>query len=248
MNPQSLNLTPTRQQVKSSYPSFIPDLTPVERSPFRAGAAVHLDKFFASQTCPSDAFPPPEQPPVGFRQIVFFIAFVIVGVFFDTIFAVKQSLKCTCVLLLELPKLWINTISILVPLWLTAVGVVPLVVKACVCKFTLKAADRLCLCVERLLQLWTSLRGSPVSQLLLTVFRLLSLVFRPLFHVFRLLASVCSAAAPSSVGPSVPSSRIRSLRPGAQAWNKYRTSPMAARSTRKVSWAGLPNTDRSSLD
>lgn len=178
MNSQPLTLTPTRQKVTSSFPSFTPDLTPVERSPLKSGIAAHLDNFLESDFCPPPAYTSTEQPIVGFRQIVFFVAFVVSGVLSDSIFAVKQSLKCTWMLLFELFKLWCNTIAILVPLWYTAIGVIPVVVKACICKIALQAADCLRLCVEKLLQLWISLHASPVV---------------------RLLASVCSGVVPPSV-------------------------------------------------
>lgn len=224
MNQQSLTLTPTRRQVNTNYASFTPDLTPLERSPLRSAA--NLESFLTSQTCPPPAYTPVEQPLVGFRQIAFFIAFVICGVVSDSIFAITQSIKCTWVLLFELPKLWINTICILVPLWFTAFGVLPLIIKACACKIALQAADRVFLCTDKLFQLWTSLRASPV---------------------FRLLASVCSGVVPSSVAPSAQSSRIRF--PRASTKSSLSTNQnKASKSTRKVSWAAIPSPDRSSLD
>lgn len=217
MNTQTL--TPTRNKVIHKRDvNFSTDLSPLKVSPLKLGASALFDDLKSKGSKDT-----PDQP-LHFRQIASFLAWVIAAIITDTTFAIVQSLKCTLLLLCELPKPWIDSLRALVPLWLTALSVVPLVATACASKLASEIIDRAQDIVRRLPPLWTSLLAS---------------------RVFQPLASLCrSAAVPSSAGPSAPSSTMSS------PWASSQTEILleANQTPQKVLWAELKIPDRPSLD
>lgn len=177
MNAQTL--TPTRKNViHIDSPSA--ELSPLRASPLKVGAAALLDDLKAKTTEKT-----PNQP-LHFKQIASFLGWVIAAIITDTAFAIVQSLKCTLLLLCELPKPWIDSLRALLPLWLTAFSVFPLVAAACASKIVSEIADRVQVLVSRLSPSWI---GPLVSR-----------AFQPLASLYH------SVVVPSSAVPSAPSS------------------------------------------
>lgn len=217
MNIQTL--TPTRKpKFQELNGPLSADLSPLKVSPLKLGAAALLDGLKTSTSEDS-----PTQP-LRFRQIASFLAWVIAAIASDTAFAIVQSLKCTLLLLCELPKPWVDSLRALAPLWLTAFSIVPLVAAACASKLAAEAADRAQRIIVRLSPSWTNPRAPPVFQRLASLYRF--------------------AAVPSSAVPLAPSNTTPS------PWDpsKMERSFEANGTPRRVSWDELKSPDRSLLD
>lgn len=217
MNIQTL--TPTRQKAPHEPTTHLTtDLSPLKVSPLKKGAAALVDglKTQTSKDTPSQ--------PLCFRQIAFFLLWVIAAITTDTAFAILQSLKCTLLLLCELPKPWIDSLRALAPLWLTAFSIVPLIAAACASKVAAEVAERAQRFGARLSPVWTTLRAS---------------------LVFQRLASLCPCAVvPSSADLSAQSDTT----PCPWASNKTNSPLKVNRTPQKVSWGDLQCPDRSLLD
>lgn len=162
MNEQTL--TPTRKTVIHIH-SPSTELSPLRESPLKIGAAALFDDLKARKTDDT-----PNQT-LQFRQIACFLAWVIAAIITDTAFAILQSLRCTLLLLYELPKPWIDSLRALFPLWLTAFSIIPLVAAACASKIVSEVADRIQALVLRPSPSWISPLAYPVFQPLASLYR-----------------------------------------------------------------------------
>lgn len=181
MNVQTV--TPTRKNV-IHIDSPTTELSPLRASPLKIGAAALFDDLKAQKT--EDT---PNQS-LQFRQIAYFLAWVIAAIITDTAFAILQSLRCTFLLLCELPKPWTDSLRALFPLWLTAFSVIPLVAAACASKVVSEVADRFQTLFPRLSPTWIS--------------PLVYLVFQPLASLYH------SVVVPSSAVPLAQSNTMSS--------------------------------------
>lgn len=155
MNIQTL--TPVRKQATHKRDRCLTtDLSPLKVSPLKIGAVALFDGLKAehSQNTPGQPF--------RFRQIVFFVTWVAAAIISDTAFAIVQSLKCTLLLLRELPKPWIDSLRALAPLWMTAFSIVPLIAAACASLLIAAITERAHRLFLRLCPTWISLRPFPV--------------------------------------------------------------------------------------
>lgn len=215
MNAQTI--TPTRKNV-NHIDSPSAELSPLRASPLKIGAAALFNDLKARTTEET-----PNQP-LQFKQIASFLAWVIAAIITDTAFAIVQSLKCTFLLLCELPKPWIDSLRALLPLWLTAFSVFPLVAAACASKVVSEIADRVQVLGPQLSSSWIS----PLVS-----------------HVFQPLASLYHSVV-------VPPSAVQSAQSNTMffpcATRKMEKRFDVTGSPQKVAWADLKIPDQSLLD
>lgn len=131
---------------------------------------------------PGQEYQGPVQP-ANVKQVVCFLTFTLKESILQTIYTIQQNLKCTWLLIRELPKPYTDSIRILIPLWLTVFHAVFLVVFALARRVSSDALDRARQFLTKQQERWTALHVPPV---------------------FQPLASR-SAAAPSSAVPSAQS-------------------------------------------
>lgn len=158
---------------------------------------------------------PPVQP-ADIKQVVYFLSFTLKESILQTGFTAQQSLKCTWLLVRELPKPYIDSVRILVPLWLTVFHAFFLVILALIHRFAsdgLHRAHRFIASLAERQKRWTSIRVPPA---------------------FQLLASR-SGAVLSSAAPSAPSSttsyqchHLTTTDPGPTSNQAWSPSPRAA--------------------
>lgn len=80
---------------------------------------------------------------IDFQQVIFFLAFTVKESIQQTLYSFLQDFKCTHLLLRELHKPYIDTIRVLVPLWLTVLHVICLVVFVLAHKIAITVIARL---------------------------------------------------------------------------------------------------------
>ncbi|KUI53590.1 hypothetical protein VP1G_01008 [Cytospora mali] len=78
-----------------------------------------------------------------FQQVIFFLTFTLKESIQQTLYTFLQDFKCTYLLLSELHKPYVDTIRVLVPLWLTVLHAICLVVLVLVHKITIKTTARI---------------------------------------------------------------------------------------------------------
>lgn len=95
--------------------------------------------------------------PASFQQVVYFLSFTLKESALQTLYTIDQTLRCTWLLLRELPKPCFDAFRVLLPLWLCVIHAISLVLVAV---FRRIAGDALREAYRSLKtrQLWTDLR------------------------------------------------------------------------------------------
>jgi hypothetical protein len=124
---------------------------------------------------------------IEFLQVVFFLTFTLRESIQQTIYSFLQAFKCTYLLLRELHKPYLDTVRVLVPLWLTVVHAICLVVLVLVHKIT----------TDSIAQLW-EFSAEPLKQFTTWTERHVPRVFRPLASLFDAALSSVLLSGPSS--------------------------------------------------
>lgn len=127
----------------------------------------------------------PEQR-TEFQQVILFLTFTLRESIQQTLYTFLQDFKCTYLLLSELHRPYVDSVRVLIPLWLTVIHAICLVVLVLVHRITINASARL-----------QELLAKPLSKVTAWTERHVPRVFQPLASRF---GAVLSSVLPS--GPS----------------------------------------------
>lgn len=103
----------TREDVRSNRYSEALDDTTAAPSESNVSSALHKQNhiFHSADSAPTQ--------PASIKQVIYFLTFTLKESIYQTGYTAQQTLRCTWLLIRELPKPYIDSVRVLVPLWLT---------------------------------------------------------------------------------------------------------------------------------
>lgn len=102
--------------------------------------------------------------PADVKQVICFLTFTLKESVLQTIYTIQHTLKCTWLLIRELPKPYADSIRVLVPLWLTVFHAFFLVIFALFQRVSRDGLDQARQYLVKQQQRWTARHAPPAFQ------------------------------------------------------------------------------------